>query len=817
VSSQAVRPLSRSSISNLVEYRQYLAGHLSRGSNRDPTDEPVHAVILAWLFKASVRHFIATGVHLRADGVSPGKREIDMDAGLDAEITAMCRKRQLSGAVARRPVPGRFAPDDPASDDDWWTGSSYMDALDAVQRERISLMSSFRKVMDAPEMGPGWCWRTAPPTFEVAAYEWQPFYGATFGSNDARDGFVPGSIFLCNPAGCDVLALNVKTNADRPFALLHSYDGLHPGLLSAEAAARAWFVPRMLYSGDPGMPVPDGIHDEGNWTFAVAAGVLSRRDSDKGSFEIYRDGRLHCDDGPAAVFINQAGDRTEWWFRNGVLHRDDGPAVVGNAFHEWWSSGRRHREDGPAVVRWYSKENRVPVWQEWHYAGLLHRRDGPALVKKNGPYKWYRHGLLHRADGPAVIDGNMVEYWLHGKLHRLDGPAVLRKVEESWYLDGRLHRADGPAKIARGNLSQWYRRGSLTRSIGGDGRSVSLPAHYEMLDLKNNSRLGLLPRSSLCVEPDMLAKRESLARLPAMTDMARKGAPMMWLAGGQLHREDGPALVWPDGTQEWFRYGKRHRLGGPAVVSNERIDLWCQDGVLHREDGPAAVCGNELIWMVRGKRHREDGPAVVGVDTEEWFRDGKRHREAGPAYIPMGIAQEHFRDGMLHREDGPARVWRDGSQEWYRNGLLHRDGDLPAVCREGDCSTWWANGKISRAGGPAIVRADGTRMWLSDGVFHRDGGPAVTRRDGTLEWYREGKLFNPDGPVIVYPDGTTVDGLVEIAPGPMPALTDSDLEGVPQNQLRPGRYALTRLWPPEVFPIDPLNHQHRIGREAGGQ
>ena len=34
---------------------------------------------------------------------------------------------------------------------------------------------------------------------------------------------------------------------------------------------------------------------------------------------------------------------------------------------------------------------------------------------------------------------------------------------------------------------------------------------------------------------------------------------------GQLHRTDGPALIWPNGTQRWYIHGKLHRTDGPAI------------------------------------------------------------------------------------------------------------------------------------------------------------------------------------------------------------------------------------------------------------
>ena len=36
-------------------------------------------------------------------------------------------------------------------------------------------------------------------------------------------------------------------------------------------------------------------------------------------------------------------------------------------------------------------------------------------------------------------------------------------------------------------------------------------------------------------------------------------------ADGTLHREDGPAVIHPDGDKYWYQYGKLHRDDGPAI------------------------------------------------------------------------------------------------------------------------------------------------------------------------------------------------------------------------------------------------------------
>jgi hypothetical protein len=67
---------------------------------------------------------------------------------------------------------------------------------------------------------------------------------------------------------------------------------------------------------------------------------------------------------------------------------------------------------------------------------------------------------------------------------------------------------------------------------------------------------------------------------------------------GQLHREDGPAIVWEDGSKEWWINDELHRLDGPAI-----------------EYSNGTKC-----WYINGKRHRVDGPAIEYSDgKKEWY------------------------------------------------------------------------------------------------------------------------------------------------------------------------------------------------------
>ena len=72
-----------------------------------------------------------------------------------------------------------------------------------------------------------------------------------------------------------------------------------------------------------------------------------------------------------------------------------------------------------------------------------------------------------------------------------------------------------------------------------------------------------------------------------------------WRKNGRLHREDGPAVVYGDGTREWYRHGRLHRVGGPATWSPAGFERWYRDGTLHRTNGPAltSLTGQQEWWI----------------------------------------------------------------------------------------------------------------------------------------------------------------------------------------------------------------------------
>ena len=87
-------------------------------------------------------------------------------------------------------------------------------------------------------------------------------------------------------------------------------------------------------------------------------------------------------------------------------------------------------------------------------------------------------------------------------------------------------------------------------------------------------------------------------------------------------------------------------------IHSDRIE-WRQNGQLHRTDGPAIeYMDGSRSWFQNHLLHRTDGPAYDGADgTQEWFQNGQRHRLDGPAIEWPDGRQEYWIDGEIYSND----------------------------------------------------------------------------------------------------------------------------------------------------------------------
>jgi hypothetical protein len=66
--------------------------------------------------------------------------------------------------------------------------------------------------------------------------------------------------------------------------------------------------------------------------------------------------------------------------------------------------------------------------------------------------------------------------------------------------------------------------------------------------------------------------------------------------------------------------GDLHRLNGPAVIFNDGDTLWYRHGQMHRDDGPAR------IWVKYG--------------IEEWYKDGKPYKPSAHEIMAWKMKQK---------------------------------------------------------------------------------------------------------------------------------------------------------------------------------
>ena len=74
--------------------------------------------------------------------------------------------------------------------------------------------------------------------------------------------------------------------------------------------------------------------------------------------------------------------------------------------------------------------------------------------------------------------------------------------------------------------------------------------------------------------------------------------------------------------------------------------FWYLNGILHREDGPAVeYADGSKYWVLNGKLHREDGPAIEYVNGDkEWYLNAINYSE-------QNYYRELYRRGIITREE----------------------------------------------------------------------------------------------------------------------------------------------------------------------
>ena len=63
----------------------------------------------------------------------------------------------------------------------------------------------------------------------------------------------------------------------------------------------------------------------------------------------------------------------------------------------------------------------------------------------------------------------------------------------------------------------------------------------------------------------MVSEQEVFEALKYCVEVDICGTRRFYNSAGQLHRTNGPAVEWRNGTKSWYQYGLRHRTDGAAI------------------------------------------------------------------------------------------------------------------------------------------------------------------------------------------------------------------------------------------------------------
>jgi hypothetical protein len=162
-----------------------------------------------------------------------------------------------------------------------------------------------------------------------------------------------------------------------------------------------------------------------------------------------------------------------------------------------------------------------------------------------------------------------------------------------------------------------------------------------------------------------------------------------WFKNGQRHRDNGPALICPYGSQHWYKNGLEHREDGPAVIT-EGYEEWKQNGKFHRVGGPAYKHYSNYVhefWYVDGKLHRDDGPAVIQQKYKAWYKHGELHRIDGPAIESATIKyyylfDDRYEEGKFNRLINILKKFNNNLKRKYRNKINLEIYNNTKICKD---------------------------------------------------------------------------------------------------------------------------------------
>ena len=122
---------------------------------------------------------------------------------------------------------------------------------------------------------------------------------------------------------------------------------------------------------------------------------------------------------------------------------------------------------------------------------------------------------------------------------------------------------------------------------------------------------------------DCLADQQSSDEIKVITGL---NGTVRYYKGSKLHREDGPAVIIPDGDKYYYRNNYLHREDGPALEFADGTKQYRINDKVHRLDGPAIISsnGNRKYFIEDVEYTRENylkHPSVIETIMAKYTKD----------------------------------------------------------------------------------------------------------------------------------------------------------------------------------------------------
>ena len=252
----------------------------------------------------------------------------------------------------------------------------------------------------------------------------------------------------------------------------------------------------------------------------------------------------------------------------------------------------------------------------------------------------------------------------------------------------------------------------------------------------------------------------------------------IYWSNGKIHRTDGPAVIYEDGTEEWWKNGVRHRLNGPAISNaKKKLAIHIIKGTINPTHFYITYYGTsvetytepsviiEAVSRIKDITENIPSHKNISYDKIEEFERGMlvkkltsnlstfllygvKHNDDSPAFI----SQENtkwFHYGMLHNINGPAQIQITKNYTnymWYHLGRLQSMNNQPAYIKVDNYTKkpidlfYYDKGKLHNDNGPALIMMDDSLMkkieiHYSNGKIHNLNGPAYIENKSEIPVY----------------------------------------------------------------------------------